>query len=267
MCSRGAEFNRRRADCEVGSRPAGRRARLPPRRDGRLTAKIATCILVGMLAPSRRRKTGKPAARDPARTRDALLQAAFGEIYRSGFRGSDVETILRAAGVTKGAMYHHFDNKEALGYAVVDEVVAGIMRDKWQSPLRAARDPLDALIGVVRSTSLRPEHVCGGCPLNNLSQEMSPLDEGFRRRTAKVFNDWQRAVAAALRGGKLRGMVRKEVNPDEAATFLIAAYEGYISLAKNSQDPKRLRAGQKALVRFLETLRPRRGGKIMEQQL
>ena len=154
---------------------------------------------------------------------------------------------MRAAGVTKGAMYHHFDNKEALGYAVVDEVVAGIMREKWQSPLQAARDPLDALIGVVRSTSLRPEHVCGGCPLNNLSQEMSPLDHGFRRRTAKVFNDWHRAVAAALRSGKLRGMVRKEVNPDEAATFLIAAYEGYISLAKNSQDPERAAGRPKSL--------------------
>jgi AcrR family transcriptional regulator len=206
-------------------------------------------------------------ARDPERTREALLQAAFGEIYRSGFRGSDVETILGSAGVTKGAMYHHFDNKEALGYAVVDEVVAGIMREKWQSPLQNARDPLDALIGVVRSTSLRPEHVCGGCPLNNLSQEMSPLDEGFRKRTAKVFNEWHGAVAAALRSGKRRGTVRKDVNADEAATFLIAAYEGYMSLAKNSQDARGLRAGQKALVRYLETLRPRRGGKIMEPDL
>jgi AcrR family transcriptional regulator len=220
-----------------------------------------------MLVPGRQRKTGKRVARDPERTREALLQAAFGEIYRSGFRGSDVETILGSAGVTKGAMYHHFDNKEALGYAVVDEVVAGIMREKWQSPLQNARDPLDALIGVVRSTSLRPEHVCGGCPLNNLSQEMSPLDEGFRKRTAKVFNEWHGAVAAALRSGKRRGTVRKDVNADEAATFLIAAYEGYMSLAENSQDARGLRAGQKALVRYLETLRPRRGGKIMEPHL
>jgi TetR/AcrR family transcriptional regulator, transcriptional repressor for nem operon len=219
-----------------------------------------------MLGSGRRRKTGKPAARDPARTREALVQAAFGEIYRSGFRGSDVGAILRAAGVTKGAMYHHFDDKEALGYAVVDEAVAGIMREKWQSPLQAARDPLDALIGVVRAMSLRPEHVCGGCPLNNLSQEMSALDEGFRKRTAKVFNDWHRAVAAALRNGKLRGMVRKEINPDETATFLIAAYEGYMSLAKNSQEPKMLRAGQKALVQYLETLRPRRGAAGMERR-
>jgi len=59
-----------------------------------------------------------------------LLQAAFEEIYKSGFRGTDLETILRAAGVTKGAMYHHFASKEALGYAVVDEIIASITREK-----------------------------------------------------------------------------------------------------------------------------------------
>jgi TetR/AcrR family transcriptional regulator, transcriptional repressor for nem operon len=217
-----------------------------------------------MLRQTKRKRPGK-AARDPVRTREALLQAAFGEIYRSGFRGSDVETILGAAGVTKGALYHHFDSKEALGYAVVDEVVAGIMRDKWQSPLQDAGDPVDALIGIVRSTSPSLEHVCGGCPLNNLSQEMSPLDKGFRTRTAKVFSDWHRAVAAALRDGRAGGKVRKDVNPDETATFLIATYEGYLSLAKNAQDARALRAGQKVLVRYLESLRPRRGGKTMDQ--
>jgi AcrR family transcriptional regulator len=216
-----------------------------------------------MLRATKRKATGK-AGRDPARTRQALLQAAFDEIYRSGFRGSDVETILGAAGVTKGALYHHFDSKEALGYAVVDEIVARIMRDKWQSPLQEARDPLDALIAIVRATSSRLEHVCGGCPLNNLSQEMSPLDEGFRKRTAKVFGDWHRAVAAALRDGRARGKVRKDVKADETATFLIATYEGYLSLAKNAQDAKALRAGQRALVRYLESLRPRRGSKTIE---
>jgi TetR/AcrR family transcriptional regulator, transcriptional repressor for nem operon len=209
-----------------------------------------------MLSPAKRKRSGKPGQRNPERTRQALLQSAFGEIYRSGFRGSDVETILGAAGVTKGALYHHFESKEALGYAVVDEIVAGIMRDKWQMPLHRSKDPLDALIGIVRSTSLSLDHVCGGCPLNNLSQEMSPLDEGFRKRTARVFKDWHRAVAVALRDGRARGKVRKDVNPNETATFLIATYEGYLSLAKNAQDAKPLRAGQRALVRYLESLRP-----------
>jgi hypothetical protein len=48
-------------------------------------------------------------------------------------------------------------NKEALGYAVVDEVLATMMRDKWLRPLEHAKNPIDALARIVRSTSTKPE--------------------------------------------------------------------------------------------------------------
>lgn len=166
-----------------------------------------------------------------------------------------METILRTAGVTKGALYHHFDSKEALGYALVDEVILGLIRDKWFRPLQSSENPIDALIGVVQSSSLHPEHIECGCPLNNLAQEMSPLDEGFRKRLAKIFSQWQDEVAAALREGQRRGVVRSDVDPDEAAIFLMAANEGVWSLAKNSQDVGVLQSGIRGMVRYLESLR------------
>jgi TetR/AcrR family transcriptional regulator, transcriptional repressor for nem operon len=211
-----------------------------------------------MFSVRAKKRGNRPTGRDPARTRESLLQAAFEEMHRSGFRGSDVETILRKVGVTKGAMYHHFDNKEALGYAVVDEVIAAVTEDKWLSPLRNAENPIDALIAIFKSGSLKPEHIRLGCPLNNMAQEMSPLDEGFRKRTARVFSAWHGALAAALREGQSRGVVRKDIDPDETASFLIAAYEGYISLAKCFQDAGELRGGEKTLVRYLESLRPQK---------
>lgn len=205
------------------------------------------------------KSAAKIPARDPARTRAALLDAAFDEMHRSGFRGADVESILDNVGVTKGALYHHFDSKEALGYAVVDEVIADLTREKWQRPLEQSHNPVDVLIGIIRSTSMASHETFLGCPLNNIAQEMSPLDEGFRKRTARIFTAWQKAIAAALRAGKSHGTVSKEIDPDDAATFLIAAFEGYMSLAKNAQDAGFLRSGQKALVSYLDSLRPRRG--------
>ena len=90
-----------------------------------------------------------------------------------------------------------------------DEVIADITREKWLEPLRGATDPLDALSKIFQSTSLRDEDVILGCPLNNLSQEMSPLDEGFRKRLARVFAIWHGAIAGALRDGQKRGQVKK----------------------------------------------------------
>ena len=195
-------------------------------------------------------------ARQSVPTRALLLRSAFDEIHRSGFRGADVETILQTTGLSKGALYHHFDGKDALGHAVVDEVIAGIMRERWLAPLRDAENPIDALVAIVRSTPHRPEQVRRGCPLNNISQEMSPLDEGFRKRTARIFADWRDGIASALRRGQSGGTVRQDVDPGEATAFVIATYEGYLSLAKNSQDPKQLMAGMNVLARYFDSLRP-----------
>lgn len=194
--------------------------------------------------------------RDPARTREALLQAAFEEMHRSGFRGSDVETILARAGVTKGAMYHHFENKEALGYAVLDEVIARMTAGKWAEPLAAAPDPLGELIRILRATSLKPGDLLVGCPLNNISQEMSPLDEGFRERSARVFDIWRDAVAGALRRGKAQGQVAPRVDPKQAAQFFLALFAGFMALGKCHRDAAEHRAGVKMMVGWLESLRP-----------
>ena len=173
------------------------------------------------------------------------MKAAFKEMHRSGFRSADLDAILAKAGVTKGALYYHFDDKEALGYAVVDEVITSITREKWVRPLQNAKNPIDALVCIVQSISLKPEDLQRGYPLNNLSQEMSPLDAGFRKRTAKVFKDWHDAITVALQQGQKRGVVRSHVNANETATFLMAAIEGYVSLAKNSQDARMLQIRKK----------------------
>jgi AcrR family transcriptional regulator len=201
--------------------------------------------------------------RDPQRTRQRLLQAAFREVYRSGFQGTGLDTILAATGVTKGALYYHVDSKEALGYAIVEEIVAALPRGKWLRPLQEGKDPIDALIDIVQSTSVRPKDVQGGCPLANLAQEMSPLDERFRKRLEKIFNDWQEGVATALRRGQSQGTVRRDLVPEETASFLVAMYEGYVLLAKNAQDPKVWNVGIRNMVGWLRTLRapghPRNG--------
>ena len=211
-----------------------------------------------MLAVRKKPKGNVRAPRDPERTRVRLLQAAFQEIHRSGFRSADLDAILAKAGVTKGALYYHFDNKEALGYAVVDEVIASKVHQKWVQPLRNAENPIDVLARIFQSESQKREDVARGCYLLNLSQEMSGL-EGFRRRTARIYKDWHDAMAEALREGQKRRVVRSDINANETATFLIAAWEGYAVLGKNSQDPRTLQSGKRSVGRHLEALRPARG--------
>lgn len=194
--------------------------------------------------------------RDPARTRERLLTAGFEEVYRLGFQGSDLNSILGRAGVTKGALYHHFDNKEALGHAIISDVVGVITDSKWLAPLRDAEDPISALIAIVESTVTTDEAVAGGCPLNNLAQEMSGVDEGFRTRIAGLFTMWIAGVAEALERGQATGFVRSDIDAREAATGLIASYEGYFSIAKSTRSGAIMAVGIRQIVTYLNALRP-----------
>src|ERR1700689_489530 len=115
-----------------------------------------------MLAARKHPKRRAISLRDPERTRERLLQAASREIYRTGFQSASLDTILTTAGVTKGALYHHFKNKEALGYAVVEEIISPAVRATWVRPLLNVKDPVDALIGIVQGLSVEPDVVCGG---------------------------------------------------------------------------------------------------------
>ena len=196
--------------------------------------------------------------RDRERTRQRLVQAAFREVYRYGFQSAGIDAILASTNVTKGALYYHFNSKEALGLAVIEEVVAKLSRDRWLLPLqrRKDQDPIDALIAIVKAIPTRPRDIKGGCPLVSLAQEMSQLDDQFRKRLERIFHAWQESIATALRRGQRQGTVRRDLVPEEAASFLVAMVEGYEVLAKNAQDVKVWNTGFRNIVGWLRSLRP-----------
>jgi len=196
--------------------------------------------------------------RDPEQTRRRLLEAASDEIHRSGFQSASLDKILKKAGVTKGALYHHFPSKAALGLAVVNEVVAGKIRSDWVLPLGCCDDPITAIrttLAEALQTS-GSDYVALGCALNNLAQEMSPINEEFRDCCGEVFGEWKGGFADVLRNGQVRGLVRSDIDPESAATFLVAAVEGTVGMMKNAQSLEPGRQSMEMLDAFLESLRP-----------
>ncbi len=196
----------------------------------------------------------------PEKTRQDLLEAAFEEIWQNGFRAASLDAILGRVGVTKGALYHHFRNKLELGYAAVDEVLRDQMLVKWFTPMVDSEDPIAVLLTPRdRITDDEIVQYCRfGCPLNNLAQEMSSIDEGFRIRLDKLYSEWRLAISDGLRRGQENGKVRRNINPDHAAVFYIAVIEGAIGMAKNAQNPDLLEPCLEGLKHYLEALRPRR---------
>ncbi len=184
-----------------------------------------------------------------------LLEAAFGEIHRVGFRGASLSRILAATELTKGAFYHYFPSKMALGYAVVEELLTAFLHRWWLQPLSEQEDPIDCLQQIF--VTIRPEQstIANGCPLNNLAVEMAPIDEGFRIRVHRVYELWRQGIATALARGQGRGLVSADVDPSSVASLIVAALSGCYNLGKSSLDPHAFQACSAALASYLKTLR------------
>ena len=194
-------------------------------------------------------------------TRQRILEAAFMQMYRNGFQGMRLDEVIAATELTKGALYHHFPSKRALGYAVVDELIIPTVEAVWLRPLKNSAEPLQGLINVIEQMPDNghkpPEMIRYGCPLNNLAQEMSPLDEGFRQRLDYAFRIWQDVIQESLERAQQKEHIRADVNCDEAAMFIMAAMEGCIGLAKNAQSLQRLQVCNRGLIQFIRSLQPK----------
>src|SRR3954469_7836451 len=81
-------------------------------------------------------------SRTPEATRQKILMAAFHEFYKNGFQGGSLNHIVESAGTTKGALFHHFSGKQELGYAVIDEIIGPILKQRWLYPLTGAGNPI-----------------------------------------------------------------------------------------------------------------------------
>jgi TetR/AcrR family transcriptional repressor of nem operon len=192
--------------------------------------------LSGFAVPT---KTARSKPRDVEKTRQEILDAAFVEILRHGFQGASVDDIVAKTTLTKGAFYHHFPTKLDLGYALVEDVLTPMIVERWIVPLERYANPLegiarqmDLLIGHADPATLRT-----GCPLNNLVQEMSPLDAGFRRRLQAALNRWIDGIEVHIRRGQESGFVDRGVDARQAAYFIVMLHEGIFGMLKGLGDP------------------------------
>lgn len=186
----------------------------------------------------------KRRSRDPVASRKEILDAAFPLVFERGFQGVSIDDIVAETSMTKGAFYHQFPTKSDLGYALVDEVIKPMIISRWIDPLAECENPLEGILKNLKALigKATPAQLRLGCPLNNLVQEMAPLDEGFQKRLQAALQLWIDSMALELSRAKRSGFIRADVNTRQAAHFIVMAHEGFYGMLKGLNDPKAFEA-------------------------
>lgn len=193
---------------------------------------------------------------NPSETaRDRILNVAAQEILVAGFQASSLGTILRKSKVSKGCFYHHFETKQALGLAVLEESFITIIKQIWE-PIFDSANPLASLIDLLSGQIKNADDndIKLGCPINNLAQEMSPIDDKFRQRIELIHQVWKQRLTKALEKSQQQQQMLNTVDAKSIATLTIATTQGAIGIAKNAQRKESFIEYTQGLVQYLTSL-------------
>jgi TetR/AcrR family transcriptional regulator, transcriptional repressor for nem operon len=190
-------------------------------------------------------------------TRDKILAAMFTDVHKNGFQGLRADKVIKEMEVTKGAMYHYFPSKDAIGLAIIEEIIEPNYIKFYQDLDFFDGNPIDMLQFHLKElvSMATDENISLGCPLNNLVQEMSPLNEQFRLKLKRIVDKMTISVATALKKGQKKDFVDKDKDAQAVADFFISSIEGAYSIAKVQRNVSLFKSNMDQLSFFLDILR------------
>jgi TetR/AcrR family transcriptional repressor of nem operon len=187
-----------------------------------------------MAEPSPQRPRSRQAAKRA--TRDALLRAGIAEFAARGLAEPSLDDICRRAGFTRGAFYVHFRDREDFISAVMEHVLGRfldgvIASDGGESDLRVT---VGRFIGAIafahagRPPGDAADEARAGLQFHRVLEACARSPE-IRRRYVGVLGEAIERVAVAAQRGQAAGAVRRDVDPHQLASILVALALGAVN--------------------------------------
>lgn len=193
-------------------------------------------------------------------TRDRILNAAEGLVLKQGFNATTLEAILGEAGASKGAFFHHFASKEALGNALVERYAEAdaVVLERFMGEAEAlSDDPAEQVVHFVRLYEEAAHEIPTaqpGCLFVSFIYERgpeSPRDEDVIVESIELWRDriLDKLELAAATRPRLSG-----VDLSSLADMVFSTFEGGFILARATDEPDHLRRQLAHLRHYLELL-------------
>jgi TetR/AcrR family transcriptional regulator, transcriptional repressor for nem operon len=185
-----------------------------------------------------------------------LLDAALEVIRTKGYAATSVEDLCRAAGVTKGAFFHHFGSKEELGTAAAAHFGAMAAALFDAAPYHRLEDPVERVLGYVafRKSILEGELPEFTCLLGTMVQEAYSTHPAIREACAREMTGHALTLTADIAAAQAETGRAAGIDPASLALHVQAVLQGALVMAKATGGPELARDSLDHLHRYIEGL-------------
>jgi TetR/AcrR family transcriptional repressor of nem operon len=197
------------------------------------------------------RPTKKSPERGDARTR--LLDAARDVIRQKGFAATSVDDLCQSAGVTKGAFFHHFKTKDALGVAAANYWAETTSALFAKAPYHAPDDPLDRVLAYLdfRRAIIGGETYEYTCLVGTMTQEVHDSAPTIRDACAKSIFGHAATLEADIKAAREQRGIDADWTVESLARHTQAVLQGGFILAKATGNPDLARESVDHLIRYV----------------
>ncbi len=171
------------------------------------------------------------------RTRQFIVESVAPIFNKKGAYGTSLSDITEATGLTKGAIYGNFKDKDNLAVACFEHNLKFFQKGLFKA-LTTTDNSWSKLerFFTFYEEGFEQVYENGGCALMNSSVE---ADDGYpllKERVSVTFTNWKKELAAVITEGQMSGEFKAEVHASEMANLIIAGIEGSILIAKSTQN-------------------------------
>ncbi len=187
---------------------------------------------------------------------DRLLEAAIDVIRAKGYSAARVEDICAAAGLTKGAFFHHFASKEACALAAAAHFAARADALFDAAPYGALPDPAARALGYIdfRKAILQGELPQFTCLLGTMVQEAYETHPAIRQACDRYISEHADRLVGDLAAAKALYAPEATWKPESLALYAQAVLQGAFILAKARHGPEIAVECLDHLGRYVESL-------------
>jgi AcrR family transcriptional regulator len=171
------------------------------------------------------------------RTRHYIIEESFPVFNKKGFSGTSMSDVCNAVGLTKGAIYGNFRNKDEIALAVLDHQIKKIRND-IRVRMEASTNNIEKLLFYYEYWKERHVQFIdqGGCPILNTAIDADDTHPELLRRAKGFLRLWEKMLVLIMEAGKEAGEVKVDIDSRRYARIFIALTEGGVMLAKVLDD-------------------------------